>query len=410
MRRKFIAAVLIASILLPQAVSAAAKKAATKTPARSTATQKASAKKSDPKPKMSIDAQIAAEEKKRSDLAKQVQDYRKQIKAMGAKVEGLLTMVNTLQQDESMAQQELTVLELQNAKIQENIDVLTASMNDERAKINELSKQMEGRLLDIYKYGQTGRMRTLFASRSVLEAADLAHLLKTVNQRDEDILSQLQARIQNLDMSKRTMDEQQHRLLEKTQAVTEQRDKYNQNIQETNSFIRSIQRKKELAERAVREAEEAQKAAGSMIAELQRKKSKVYFPSGKGSKFDWPLRGPMASPYGYRIHPILKRKILHAGIDIAAAIGTPIKAPAAGEVIYDGWLRGYGRVVVLNHGRGFSTLYAHLSASLVKEGQEVKNGAVIARVGKTGNVTGPHLHFEVRVYGTPDNPIKYLKK
>ena len=406
MRRGIIALVLIASLLLPQLVNAAARKT---TPPKNT-TQKSSAKKAPAKPKMSIDAQIAAEEKKRSDLAKQVQDYRKQIKAMGARVEGLLTRVNTLQQDESMAQQELTVLELQNQKIQENIDVLNASMRDEQVKINELSKQMEGRWLDIYKYGQTGRMRTLFASRSVLEAADMAHLLQLVNQRDEDILSQLQTRIQNLDMSRQTLDDQQNKLLEKTQAVQDQRDKYNQNIQETNSFIRSIQRKKELAERAVREAEEAQKAAGAMIAELQRKKSKVYFPSGKGSKFNWPVRGPMASPYGYRIHPILKRKILHSGIDIAAPNGTPINAPAAGEVIYDGWLRGYGRVLVLNHGRGFSTLYAHLSASLVKEGQEVKNGAVIARVGKTGNVTGPHLHFEVRVYGTPDNPIKYLKK
>ena len=406
--RKIIAAVILALMFLPQIVDAAAKK---KAPAPKPALKKSSAPApAKAAPKKTIDAQIAEEEKKRADLAKQVQDYRKRIKAMGARVEGLLTKVNTLQQDESVARQELTLLELQNEKIQENIDVLNASMSDERAKIVELSRQMEDRLLDIYKYGQSGRMRTLFASRSVLEAVEMGHLLQIVNQRDEDILSQLMQRFQNLDMSKRTLDDQQNRLREKTQAVQDQRDKYNQNIEETNKFIRSIQRQKELAEKAVREAEEAQQAAGAMIAELQRQRSKVYLPSGKGSKFDWPLRAPMASPYGYRIHPILKRKILHAGIDLAASIGTPIKAPAAGEVIYDGWLRGYGRVVVLNHGRGFSTLYAHLSASLVKEGQEVKAGAVIARVGKTGNVTGPHLHFEVRVYGTPDNPIKYLKK
>lgn len=392
MIRKIIIAVLIASIFLPQIVNAAAKKAAPKAA------------------KPSIDAQIAAEEKKRSDLAKQVQDYRKQIKEMGAKVEGLLTKVNTLQQDESIARQELTVLELQNQKIQENINVLDENMKDQRVKIDELSKQMEERILDIYKYGQSGTMRTLFASRSVFEAVETAHLLKLVTRRDEDILSQLQERVQNLDMSRQTMDAQQNRLREKTQAVQDQRDKYNKNIKETNSFIKSIQKQKALAEKAVKEAEEAQKAAGAMIAALQRKKSKSYLPSGKGSKFDWPVRGPLASPFGNRIHPILKRKIFHSGIDIAAPNGTPVKAPAAGEVIYDGWLRGYGRVVVLNHGQGYSTLYAHLSASLVKEGQEVKPGAVIARVGRTGNVTGYHLHFEVRIYGTPANPIKYLKK
>lgn len=363
------------------------------------------------RPKGSIDAQIAAEEKKRSDLAKQAQTYRNQVRTMGRKVDSLLTQVNTLQQDESLAQQELTVLELQNEKIQENIEILDSYMKEEQVKINELSGKMSERILDMYKYGETGRMRTLFASRSVFEAVENAYLLKCVNQRDEDILSQLQQRVQNMDLSRRTMDDQQMRLREKTQAVEEQRDKYNQTIKDTNRFISSLRKKKALAEQAAREAEEAQKAAGAMIAELQRKRARAFIPaSGQGSKFDWPVRGALASPFGNRTHPILKRKILHAGIDIAAPNGTAVKNAAPGEVIYNGWLRGYGRVVVVDHGRGFSTLYAHLSASLVQEGQIVKAGAVIARVGKTGNVTGYHLHFEVRHYGTPVNPIKYLKK
>ena len=408
MNRKIIASAVLGVMLLPCLVSAAAKKAQpAKTPQPAKPSQPAK-----PAKKPSIDAQIAAEEKKRSDLNKQVQAYRKQIKDMGVKVEGLLIKVNTLQQDESVARQELKVLELQNSKIQENINILDASMKDQQVKIDELSRQMEERLLDIYKYGQSGTMRTLFASRSVFEAVETAYLLKIVNQRDEAILSQLQTRVQNLDMSKRTMDDQQMRLKEKTAAVQTQRDKYNRNIKETNSFIKSLQRQRDLAEKAVLEAEQAQKQAGAMIAALQKKKaaqSRAYV-SGKGSMFNWPIRGQLASPFGERVHPILKRKILHSGIDIAAPNGTPIKAPADGEVIYDGWLRGYGRVVVLDHGRGYSTLYAHLSASLVKEGQVVKSGSTIARVGKTGNVTGYHLHFEVRVYGTPANPIRYLKK
>ncbi len=407
--RRAISVLLLLSLAVMVSVRAdsAAKKtaAAAKTPAKTAA--KTTAK---PAAKPSIDAQIAAEEKKRSDLTKQIRDYKAQIKKMGAQVEGLLTKVNTLQQDESVARQELTVLELQNQKIQENIDVLDANIHEEQVKINELSGQMKDRLLDIYKYGQYGTMRTLFASRSVFEAVETAHLLNLVNQRDEEILSQLQMRMQNLDLSRQTMDDQKSRLIEKTIAVQTQKEKYDQSIKETNSFISSIQRKKALAEKAALEAEQAQKAAGKMIAELQRKQTQDFLPKGKGSMFDWPVRGKISSPYGERMHPILKRRILHSGIDIAAPNGTSIKAPAAGKVIYDGWLRGYGRVVVLDHGRGYSTLYAHLSASLVKENQIVKAGAVIARVGKTGNTTGYHLHFEVRVYGTPDNPIKFLKR
>ena len=363
------------------------------------------------KKKGSIDSQIAAEERKRADLTKQIADYKKQIKQMGEKVEGLLTKVNTLQQDESVARQELTVLELQNQKIQQNIVMLDSSMKDEQIKINELSEQMRERVLDMYKYGESEEMRMLFASRSVFEAVETAYLLKLVTQRDSDILSQLQTRVHNLDITRQTMDEQQSRLLEKTQAVQNKRDKYKQSIKETNKFITSIQRQKTLAEKAAKEAEEAQQAAQAMIKRLQQQRRNVYAPGiGQGSKFNWPIRGVISSGYGNRIHPILKRKILHSGIDIAAPNGTPIKAPEKGECIYNGWLRGYGRVVVLDHGRGYSTLYAHLSASLVKEGQVVNNGAVIARVGKTGNTTGYHLHFEVRQYGTPVNPIKYLKR
>ena len=330
---------------------------------------------------------------------------------MGAKVEGLLTKVNTLQQDESVAEQELTVLELQSEKIQENIEVLDEFMKAEQVKIDELSGKMSERLVDMYKYGESGRMRTLFASRSVFEAVEDAYLLKLMNERDEDILSQLQEKVQNMDLSRRTMDDHQTRLKEKSIAVQEQREKYNQTIKDTNKFITSLQRQKALAEKAAKEAEEAQKEAGAMIARLQRQRERAFIPAtGKGSKFDWPVRGPLASPFGDRIHPILKRKILHAGIDVAAPNGTAVKTAAPGEIIYNGWLRGYGRVVVVDHGRGFSTLYAHLSASLVKEGQVVRDGATIARVGKTGNVTGYHLHFEVRHYGTPVNPIKYLKR
>ncbi len=392
-------------LILSCTVHAAAKNTKKNTPTKNSSLQ-------------NIDAKIAAEEKKRSDLTKQIRDYKTQIKQMGEKVEGLLTKVNTLQQDESMARQELTVLELQNQKIQENINVLDSSIKDEQVKINELSKQIKGRLLDMYKYRSSSEMRTLFASRSVFEAVETAYLLNRINKRDEEILTQLFDKVQNLDLAKHTMDVQQSNLQEKTKAVQSQRDKYKKSIKETNSFINSIQRKKALAEKAAQEAEQAQKAAGNMIAALQKKrdaekKQVIYISnSSKNSKgiFIYPVSGKISSPYGYRIHPILKRRILHSGIDIAASNGTPVKAAAAGEVIYDGWLRGYGRVVVLDHGKGYSTLYGHLSAGLVKEGQVVQSGQTIARVGKTGNTTGYHLHFEVRVFGTPDNPMKFLKR
>jgi len=123
--------------------------------------------------------------------------------------------------------------------------------------------------------------------------------------------------------------------------------------------------------------------------------------------FIWPLRGRITSPYGVRVSSGSKE--FHSGIDISSPTGTNIVAAESGRVSYAGYMRGYGNVIILSHDGGYSTVYAHNSVNLVKKGQYIKKGSVIAKVGRTGNATGPHLHFEVRLSGKPINPLLYLK-
>ncbi len=122
-----------------------------------------------------------------------------------------------------------------------------------------------------------------------------------------------------------------------------------------------------------------------------------------------PVSGEISSPYGMREHPILGGVRMHHGVDIAAEPGTPIKAVAAGRVVFAGWREGYGYVVEIDHGHGVSTLYGHNQENLVKSGQEIKQGQTIAQVGQTGLSTGPHLHFEVRKDGHSFDPLAWLK-
>jgi murein DD-endopeptidase MepM/ murein hydrolase activator NlpD len=122
----------------------------------------------------------------------------------------------------------------------------------------------------------------------------------------------------------------------------------------------------------------------------------------------WPINGRVSSPFGYRIHPILGVRRLHTGIDINGSTGTPISAAAAGTVILSQTYGGYGRAVVIDHGGGMSTLYAHQSSIAVSVGEVVTRGEVIGYVGCTGSCTGPHLHFEVRLSGVPVDPLQYL--
>ena len=109
------------------------------------------------------------------------------------------------------------------------------------------------------------------------------------------------------------------------------------------------------------------------------------------------------------MHPVFKTKIKHSGIDIAASTGSPIAAASAGEVLFAGSMRGYGKVVILDHGGDLTTVYGHMSTISCSENQKIAKGAIIGKVGMTGIATGPHLHFEVRVNGNTVDPMGYLR-
>jgi murein DD-endopeptidase MepM/ murein hydrolase activator NlpD len=124
--------------------------------------------------------------------------------------------------------------------------------------------------------------------------------------------------------------------------------------------------------------------------------------------FHWPLRGKITSGFGSRKDPLSGKRKFHCGIDISVPEGTPIEAAASGTVIFSDWKTGYGKVVVLRHDEGYVTVYAHNSDNLVEKGDQVDSGQHIALSGKTGAVTGAHLHFEIRKYVTPLNPMRFL--
>ncbi|MFW5782623.1 MAG: peptidoglycan DD-metalloendopeptidase family protein [Candidatus Muiribacteriaceae bacterium] len=123
--------------------------------------------------------------------------------------------------------------------------------------------------------------------------------------------------------------------------------------------------------------------------------------------FIWPLNNKITSPYGYRIHPVYNRKVFHSGVDIRGSIGEPVKSAGDGKVYFAGERNGYGNLVIVRHRDGYETRYAHCSKLMVKKGDIVRKGTLIAKVGNTGVSTGAHLHFEVRKDGKTKNPLKY---
>ena len=152
-----------------------------------------------------------------------------------------------------------------------------------------------------------------------------------------------------------------------------------------------------------------QRQSDSLAASLRgRQAGQALAPSGHGI-FSLPIPGaPITSGFGPRVHPIYGDVRVHTGIDFGASYGTPIHAAADGVVVSAGPLGGYGNATVIDHGNGLATLYGHQSSIAVAPGQSVRRGQVIGYVGCSGLCTGPHLHFEVRVRGTPVDPMQYL--
>ena len=122
----------------------------------------------------------------------------------------------------------------------------------------------------------------------------------------------------------------------------------------------------------------------------------------------WPTQGRITSHYGYRLSPFTRRREFHEGIDIAAPRGTPVVATGSGIVTFADWRSGYGRTVIIDHGYGYKTLYAHNTSFAVQQGTKVEKGQVVAYVGSTGHSTGPHVHYEVYLNGVTKNPIDYI--
>ena len=147
--------------------------------------------------------------------------------------------------------------------------------------------------------------------------------------------------------------------------------------------------------------------ANALVAEILKLQGNDAYIGGE---FMWPAPGisRTTSEYGYRIHPIFKKKKLHTGLDIGCPTNTTVVASNAGTVIKAGWNNSYGYMVMIDHGGGIVTLYAHNSSLLVKTGDVVAKGQAVAKSGSTGNSTGPHLHFEVRVNGQYVNPRDYV--
>jgi murein DD-endopeptidase MepM/ murein hydrolase activator NlpD len=230
-----------------------------------------------------------------------------------------------------------------------------------------------------------------------------------VYQADRAILAELRQDAVALEQSRREVESQKNQVALITQELQAQRSDYQAQATTQQDLIKRLQND----DRALQAAEEQLAKDSQNIATLIQQRLAEQIKLGRSAPLGTglmgiPSDGILTSAFGNRVHPILGYTRFHSGIDFGAEYGRPIWSAHAGVVIFAGWYGGYGQTVIVDHGGGMTTLYAHASELYVYEGQTVQKGQPIASIGSTGLSTGPHLHFEVRVHGEPTDPMNYL--
>lgn len=342
-------------------------------------------------------------------LTSQVAEYSSRIREVEGRLQPLQTRLDTLESEV--------------ARLEARLAVLNAALERERRRLADAETrlvQSQGalavRLQEIYSLGEPDPFLAILESGSLTDALETTELLKRISDRDGALVTQATTHAAEVrdarDNIKASRDEVQVSEERATAAAQEVRTA----TQELEVRRRELQRVKDgraallrrvTGDRATIEAEaqDLQRRSAALAAKIVAAQTggRVSVDSTVSSQgMIYPVNGPLTSGFGPRWGR------MHEGIDIGVPTGTPVVASASGVVISAGWGGGYGNLVVIDHGGGIATAYAHNSRIIVSAGQTVGQGTVVAYAGSTGHSTGPHVHFEVRVNGAAVDPLGYL--
>lgn len=340
-------------------------------------------------PQEELEKKEAALEKLRGEIAREE-----------ALAETLQEEIDVINKGLMRLRDELTRLRAEIADIESEVRSAQARIDATQAEIDKIEKVATRQAVSLYKAGATETLDALLNARSLTELDNRVEMLGVAAQENTGALierARLQVEIQAEHQALFAQKERLEGTRDTKESLLATMDEQNAKLAE-----RLARRQAELGKKYAEEGslEQAQRSIEQKILEKTTLKSVAIL--GKSDQgYIWPLNGPITSYYGPRWGR------MHTGIDIDGTTGQPIVASNSGTVIMAGPYSGYGNCVIIDHG-GVQTLYAHMTAINVSEGQQVSQGEIVGTVGATGNVTGDHLHFEVRVNGSPVDPMSYL--
>lgn len=323
-----------------------------------------------------------------SETMQQVQNLSETINQTESEIDGLNTRLQTLQTSITEEEQKLQI----------------AQMDYDKQK-----KLFEDRMVAIYEAGETSYLDVLLSSKDITDFISNYYLISEIASYDTELLNQIDVQKKNIEETKETLDSQKKEYAESKKNAEKKAILLKNTQTVKNNYMAKLTDAEKQLQAKIDEIDQATREVEAQIMLIAGANSNTQYVGGV---LAWPVPGysTITSPFGMRVHPITGVYKLHTGMDIRAPIGANFVAANDGIVVKAEYNRAYGNMVMIDHGGGIMTLYAHGSDILVQLGQTVKRGDPILKVGSTGYSTGAHAHFEVRVNGTYVNPVDYFNK
>ena len=354
-----------------------------------------------------IQQQMTNEANKKSEAEKTIGTVYEQLHAIQIELDTATAELKQVQADRIQLDKDITKTE--------------AELKAAQARLQSREKVFYKRVRDIYINGRLSYLDVVVGSKDFSDFANRMEMLKRILQSDMDLINTIKTEREEIASKKAKLEEDRAKVLELEKVAQEKQNLINQKKAERQAVLERAMNDRDTAERAYNELMASSASITAMLqqraAERAAAAAAAASQGGGGGGATWvqgtgqlaaPVVAPITSDFGWRIHPIYGTRRLHAGTDFGVDEGTPVHAADGGVVVEAGWVSGYGYTVIIDHGNGMSTLYAHNSDVAVSPGQTVSKGQVVSYSGNTGCSTGPHLHFEVRINGEPTDPMGYL--
>lgn len=353
---------------------------------------------------------FAAPSQAQLDAAKKnTQNAKKDVDAAKEKQNAAIREYNAIDKEISNTENEINIIEKQITQAEKDLAAKEEELKVAQEEYNKYQSEFLSRARVMYENGDIAYIEILFGAQSFSDFLERIELISQLMEYDNLILDNLEETKKKIADSKKEIEDIIKRQTENKATLTDKAKTLEESLSKKQELIDSLAKDVEKYKAIYESAERAEQEM------IRQNKSALSYSANPvkytGGKFLWPAPSTsrITSEYGYRIHPVYKTRKFHSGIDIAAAYGTNIVASADGTVTLATDNGGYGKCIIINHGSGLTTLYAHNSSLLVSKGDKVVRGQIIAKAGSTGVSTGPHLHYEVRVNGSTTDPIQYLK-